>query len=149
MDRKGASSQTTAPWLNKAAIAGGAVVAVAFIIVIVLALGSSGGGSGSSGGSSGGSSQVSQYYKQGYDAGKASPFSAGQTNTLDGNQACTAAWDQYNNEGAGPGVPSPGTQALADYSSGWVAGCEHAPYGQSDEDVPGSGMSPGIPSEGY
>ena len=89
---------------------------------------------------------MSSYYKAGYDAFTNSGALSGD-NTLDGNQACTNLWNQEFN-GTGESANLEG-QPGQDYSSGWIAACEGAPYGQSGVDVPGSGIKPSSPTEGY
>jgi hypothetical protein len=92
---------------------------------------------------------VSNYYKQGYSAGQASQFSgADQPDTVEGNLNCTNWWNQDVN-GTGPNGNVPGGQPIEDYDSGWVAACEHAPYGQSGIDVPGSDSGPNNPTDPY
>lgn len=90
---------------------------------------------------------MSKYYTQGYNVGRASPYSSGETDTLQGNQSCSNYWNHYVN-GSGE-IESPDGQPPQDYISGWTAGCENAPYGQSGVDVPGSNLGPNNSSEPY
>lgn len=112
----------------------GAVVVAALGVVASVAGGHSGPG-------------VSQYYSEGYSAAQSSPYNKVEDDTLAGNAYCTNLWNQYIN-GTGQAASLEG-QAIEDYDSGWVADCESAPYGQSGIDVPGSGVKPASPSEGY
>ena len=80
-------------------------------------------------------SQVSEYYSEGYQAGGQSSDGGGDNLTT--NTYCYKTWGFYN-----PAPAGLAGQALEDYSSGWIAACEDAPYGQSGTDVPGSGLGP-------
>jgi hypothetical protein len=87
-------------------------------------------------------SQVSKYYSEGYQAGGQSSDGGGDNSTT--NTYCYETWNFYD-----PAPEGLGGQALEDYSSGWTAACEDAPYGQSGVDVPGSGLGPTNPQSPY
>lgn len=95
--------------------------------------------------SSGGGSGASNWYRHGYNAGVSQASGMSQTDTISGNAYCTQYWN--DNEIDSSSTPS--GQPIEDYSSGWIAACEHAPYGQSGVDVPGSGQGPNNSNGSY